>query len=72
MIPSLNFDLGETVAMLRDTVMSFASEEIAPLAEEIDRTDSFPRQLWAARRAMESSGSSTKCVVPSRYGLLNW
>jgi len=45
-IPSLNFDLGETADMLRDTVMSFASEEIAPLAEEIDRTDKFPRQLW--------------------------
>ncbi len=45
-MPSLNFDLGETADMLRDTVMSFASEEIAPLAEEIDRSDTFPRQLW--------------------------
>ncbi|GAB4224420.1 MAG: isovaleryl-CoA dehydrogenase [Kiloniellaceae bacterium] len=45
-MPSLNFDLGETADMLRDTVMSFASEEIAPLAEEVDRTDKFPRQLW--------------------------
>ena len=33
-IPSLNFDLGETADMLRDTVMTFAPEEIAPLAEE--------------------------------------
>ncbi len=45
-LPSLNFDLGETADMLRDTVMSFASEEIAPLAEEIDRSDRFPRELW--------------------------
>ena len=44
--PSLNFDLGETADLLRDTVMSFAAEEIAPLAEEVDRSDSFPRQLW--------------------------
>ena len=44
--PSLNFDLGETADLLRDTVMSFSAEEIAPLAEEIDRSDKFPRQLW--------------------------
>ncbi|MEM9740130.1 MAG: isovaleryl-CoA dehydrogenase [Pseudomonadota bacterium] len=43
--PSLNFDLGETVDMLRDSVKSFAQNEIAPLADEIDRTDVFPRQL---------------------------
>lgn len=43
--PSLNFDLGETADMLRDTVQAFAQNEIAPLAEEIDRTDVFPRQL---------------------------
>ena len=45
-LPSLNFDLGETADMLRDTVMTFASEEIAPLADEIDRSDRFPRELW--------------------------
>ena len=32
--------------MLRDTVRSFASDRIHPLAEEIDRTNVFPRQLW--------------------------
>ncbi|WP_455373148.1 isovaleryl-CoA dehydrogenase [Limibacillus halophilus] len=45
-LPNLDFDLGETADMLRDSVMSFASDEIAPLAAEIDRTDEFPRQLW--------------------------
>jgi len=43
--PTLNFDLGETADMLRDTVENFASREIAPRAEEIDRTDTFPRDL---------------------------
>ena len=43
--PTLNFDLGETADMLRDTVSSFASDHIAPLAAEIDRTDVFPRHL---------------------------
>jgi isovaleryl-CoA dehydrogenase len=44
--PSLPFDLGETAAMIRDTVAGFAEAEIAPLAEEIDRTNRFPRELW--------------------------
>ena len=43
--PTLNFDLGETADMIRDTVQSFAAAEIAPLAAEIDRTDVFPRHL---------------------------
>ncbi len=43
--PTLNFDLGETADMIRDTVKNFAAYEIAPLAAEIDRTDVFPRQL---------------------------
>ena len=43
--PTLNFDLGETADMIRDTVQGFAQNEIAPLAAEIDRTDVFPRHL---------------------------
>tara|TARA_B100000678_G_scaffold133234_2_gene111294 strand:- start:1816 stop:2985 length:1170 start_codon:yes stop_codon:yes gene_type:complete len=43
--PTLNFDLGETADMIRDTVSSFASDDIAPIAAEIDRTDVFPRHL---------------------------
>ncbi|MEM9180283.1 MAG: isovaleryl-CoA dehydrogenase [Pseudomonadota bacterium] len=43
--PSLNFDLGETADMIRDSVQGFAQNEIAPLAAEIDRTDVFPRHL---------------------------
>ena len=45
-LPSLNFNLGETADLIRDQVMSFASEEIAPLAAAIDKSDQFPRQLW--------------------------
>jgi isovaleryl-CoA dehydrogenase len=43
---SLDFDLGETADMIRDTVAGFAQAEIAPRAAEIDRTDEFPRDLW--------------------------
>ncbi len=43
---SLNFDLGETIDWLRETVHGFAAKEIAPRAAEIDRTNEFPRDLW--------------------------
>ncbi len=42
----LNFALGETLDMLRDTVADFAAKEIAPRAAEIDRSDQFPMDLW--------------------------
>jgi isovaleryl-CoA dehydrogenase len=45
-LPSLNFDLGETADIIRDTVAGFAQAEIAARAEEIDRTNEFPRDLW--------------------------
>lgn len=42
----LDHSLGETIDLIRDTVQQFSSREIAPRAEEIDRTDAFPRDLW--------------------------
>jgi isovaleryl-CoA dehydrogenase len=41
-----DFGLGETAGAIRDTVRDFAQGEIAPRAEEIDRTNTFPRDLW--------------------------
>jgi isovaleryl-CoA dehydrogenase len=43
---TLNFDHGETIAMLRETVHDFARQEIAPRAAEIDRANEFPADLW--------------------------
>ena len=62
--PNLNFDLGQTADLLRDTVMSFSAEEIAPLAAEIDRTDVFPRQLWPKMGALGLLG----LTVEEDYG----
>src|SRR5690349_23982304 len=45
-IAALDFDLGETIDILRETVREFASNEIAPRAAEIDRLNDFPRDLW--------------------------
>lgn len=44
--PTLNFNLGEEVNMLRDMVYQFSQNEIAPLAEETDRNNEFPNHLW--------------------------
>ena len=45
-LPGLQFDLGEDVALLRETLQTFVAAEIAPRAAEIDRTDRFPMDLW--------------------------
>ena len=42
----LDFGLGETVGMLREQIAGFAAAEIAPRAAEIDRSNSFPMDLW--------------------------
>jgi isovaleryl-CoA dehydrogenase len=50
--PTLDHDLGDTVDMLRDSVRSFTSDNIAPIADEIDKSNTFPRQLWPELGAM--------------------
>jgi isovaleryl-CoA dehydrogenase len=45
-LPGLNFDLGETNDMLRDSVRSFAEKDLAPRAAEIDKTNQFPPDMW--------------------------
>jgi isovaleryl-CoA dehydrogenase len=43
---SLDFALGETLVMLRESVAHFAASEIVPRAAEIDRSNNFPGDLW--------------------------
>ena len=53
---TMNFNLGEEIEAIRDTVRRFASEEIAPRADEIDKTNSFPNDLWEKMGALGLHG----------------
>ncbi len=44
--PTLEFGLGDSADMIRETTARFSADKIAPLAAEIDRTNDFPRHLW--------------------------
>ena len=52
----LDFGLGSEIEMLRDIVRGFAQDKIAPCADEIDRSNSFPRQLWPQLGALGLHG----------------
>lgn len=62
--PTLNFNLGETADLLRETVKSFAEKEIAPRAAEIDEKNTFPNDLWKKMGDLGLLG----ITVPEVYG----
>jgi isovaleryl-CoA dehydrogenase len=51
-LPSLDFDLGESTDMLRESVMNFTADEISPRAAQIDLDNDFPADLWQKMGAM--------------------
>ena len=55
----------EDADLLRDTVAAFSQEQIAPRAEEIDRTNVFPRDLWPQLGAL----GAYEVVTPNLYDL---
>jgi len=67
MLSTLNFDLGEDIEQLREATRQFAEREIAPLAAEADRSNSFPSALWLKLGDMGLLGMT----VEERYGGAN-
>ncbi len=61
---TMNFNLGEDIDALRETVRRFAADEIAPRAAEIDRTNEFPMDLWEKMGALGLHG----ITVPEEDG----
>ncbi len=62
--PTLNFDLGETAVLLRETVAAFAAAELAPRAAEIDRDNEFPADMWRKMGDLGLLG----ITIPEEYG----
>ncbi|MGH6926738.1 MAG: acyl-CoA dehydrogenase family protein, partial [Dongiaceae bacterium] len=62
--PQLRFDHGEAIDMLRRTVRAFAAAEIGPRAAEIDRSNTFPMDLWPKMGALGLLG----VTVEEEYG----
>lgn len=60
----LDYQLGDDINALRETVKAFADAEIAPRAAELDRTDQFPMDLWQKMGDLGLHG----ITVPETYG----
>ncbi|MCL1066447.1 isovaleryl-CoA dehydrogenase [Shewanella olleyana] len=64
---SLNFGLGEDVDMLRDAINDFATNEIAPIAAQVDQDNAFPNHMWPVLGEMGLLG----VTVPEEFGGAN-
>src|SRR5215208_3429223 len=60
----MDFELTDEQRLLRDTVRDFARREVAPVAEELDRTKSFPYELVAKMGELGLMG----IPFPEEYG----
>jgi isovaleryl-CoA dehydrogenase len=63
-IPAFNFNLGEEIDVIRESVFHFSQVEIAPRAREIDRNNQFPVDLWGKLGGMGLLG----LTVSEQYG----
>src|SRR5574343_1240762 len=64
---TFTFPLGEDIAALREAVRTFAQEQIAPRAAQVDRDNLFPADLWRKLGELGVHG----LTVPEEYGGMN-
>ena len=68
MIPNIiqdfDFNLGNTVEQLRESIRDFSTKEISPIADEIDKKNDFPQELWKKMGSMGLLG----ITVEEKYG----
>jgi short/branched chain acyl-CoA dehydrogenase len=60
----MDFDVTDDQRLLRSTVREFAEQEIAPIAEELDRTKSFPYEIVRRLGELDLMG----IPFPEEYG----
>src|SRR5687768_5072090 len=60
----MDFDLSDEQRLLRDTVRDFARNEVAPVAEELDREHAFPYEIVAKMASLGLMG----IPFPEEYG----
>jgi isovaleryl-CoA dehydrogenase len=63
-LTALDFDLGAEIDLLRASVRDFAEDKVTPIADEIDKSDHFPRELWPQMGALGLLG----ITVEEEYG----
>src|SRR3989442_13958444 len=63
-MPRVNFDLPDDHRLIQRTVRDFAEQEVAPVAEELDRTKSFPYEIVRKLGELELMG----IPFPEDYG----
>ena len=62
--PTLNFNHGEDINMLRESIYDFVQKEIAPIAASVDEKNEFPNELWPKLGEMGLLGMT----VSEEYG----
>ena len=63
-LATMQFDLGEEIGALREMVHKWAQERVKPMAQEIDRSNTFPNDLWREMGGLGLLG----VTVPEEYG----
>jgi len=60
----MDFELSEEMTMIQKTARDFADKEIAPVASELERTGTFPHELFKKAAALGFTGM----LIPEEYG----